>query len=376
MNVLHVYKSYITDSMGGVEQVIKQITLGTSKLGVNNRILCLSREPHASILHHPEADIYRYPLSFEIASTGFSLAALKGFRELVSWADIIHYHYPWPFADMLHFLSKVTKPSIVTYHSDVVRQKLLMHAYRPLQKKFLHAMTKIVATSPNYLATSETLTDFAHKTRVIPLGLEPMSYPNPHLSTLQKWHDQWGERFFLFVGVLRYYKGLPILLEACQNADFSVVIVGAGPVEHELKVMVKQLQLKNVHFVGHVSEEDKIALLALSLALVFPSHLRSEAFGVSLLEAAMLGKPLISSEIGTGTSYINIHGETGIIVPPGDPVALRQALQTLWTQPKEVLRMGENALQRFRDLFTTTKMAQHYFELYQEITSDKLASTS
>lgn len=101
-------------------------------------------------------------------------------------------------------------------------------------------------------------------------------------------------------------------LDAVQGTDYPVVIVGSGPVEAELKAHASRLGLRIVHFLGALPDEDKVALLRLCYAVVFPSHLRSEAFGISLLEGAMYGKPLISSEISTGTSYINVSEVFGV----------------------------------------------------------------
>lgn len=90
-------------------------------------------------------------------------------------------------------------------------------------------------------------------------------------------------------------------------------------------------------------DEDKVALLDLAGGTIFPSHMRAEAFGIFLLEAAMFAKPLISSEIGTGTSFVNVDGETGIIIHPGDPSALRRAMDYIWTHPDEAARLGMRA---------------------------------
>ncbi|PKD78411.1 glycosyltransferase, partial [Escherichia coli] len=107
------------------------------------------------------------------------------------------------------------------------------------------------------------------------------------------------------------------------GANYPIVIVGAGPIESELREQAQNLGLKNVHFLGALPDEDKSALLTLSYGIVFPSHLRSEAFGISLLEGAMYRKPMISSEIGTGTTFINVNDQTGLVIPPSDPSALR-----------------------------------------------------
>jgi rhamnosyl/mannosyltransferase len=167
--------------------------------------------------------------------------------------------------------------------------------------------------------------------------------------------------------VLRYYKGLHILLDAVAGTNYPVVIVGAGPIEQELKDHAERLGLKNVMFVGRVDELDKVALLKLCYAVAFPSHLRSEAFGISLLEGAMFGKPMISSEIGTGTTYINVDRQTGLVVPPSDPDALRAAMRTLWDDPQLAQEMGRRAEARYWQLFTAEQMADDYASLYQEL---------
>ena len=88
---------------------------------------------------------------------------------------------------------------------------------------------------------------------------------------------------------------------------------------------------------------------------------------MSLLEAAMFGKPLVSCEIGTGMSYINEHGVTGWTVPPEDPVALREAMQRLLREPDQAAAMGAAARQRFERLFTAREMAAAYESAYLEV---------
>jgi rhamnosyl/mannosyltransferase len=369
MRVLHFYKTYYPDSWGGIEQVIRQLCVGTSQFGVTNEVLTLTRDQHGPFeLEYEGHKVHRVPLDFEVASTGFSFAAIRKLARLARKADVIHYHFPWPFMDLAHFMARVKKPSVVTYHSDIVRQKNLLRVYTPLKRRFLRSVDVIVATSPNYLASSPVLNRFAAKTRTITFGLDKSSYPPAGAAVLDKWRKIAGERFFLFIGVLRYYKGLHILLDAMANVDYPVVIVGAGPIEQELKAHAERLGLTHVMFVGALEEEDKIALLQLCYAMVFPSHLRSEAFGISLLEGAMFGKPMISSEIGTGTTYINIDNDTGLVVPPSDPQAFGNAMRTLWDNPQLAADMGRRAETRYWELFTAEKMAASYAQLYRELT--------
>ena len=374
MQILHFYKTYLPDSMGGVEQVIFQLCESGAPYDIDNRVLSLSTDPSPEVMHMGTHQIHRAKLDIQIASTGFSVSVFKKFREMAAEADVINYHFPWPFMDVVHFLSGIVKPSVVTYHSDIIRQKNLLKLYRPLMTRFLASADRIVAASPNYLHTSDVLQKFQDKTRVITYGLNKAGYPQPDAERMNRWRQRVGDKFFLFVGVMRYYKGLHILLDALQNLDYPVVIVGAGPLENELHAQAAALGLRNVHFLGRLGDEDKVALLQLSYAIVFPSHLRSEAFGISLLEGAMYGKPMISSEIGTGTSYINIHNETGLVVPPSNPHAFREAMRTLWDNPVLAAEMGHKAEARYRQLFTAEEMGRKWNELYQELLEEKSLS--
>jgi rhamnosyl/mannosyltransferase len=367
LNVLHVFRTFLTDSFGGTEQVIGQLIRGNQSSDVRLRVASLSRNPGPAVSDYFGAEIIRFRENCSIASNSFSWPLMREFGGLIAKADIVHYHFPWPYADLLHLLWRVRKPSVVTYYSDIVRQRMLLQFYSPLMYKFLRSVDAIVAISPNYLATSPVLRHYADKTTVIPIGLDKDSYPRPGPECLQGWRGRFGDRFFLFVGMLRYYKGLHILLEAMRGVDFPVVIVGAGPIEEQLREHAAKLGLRNIHFLGALPEEDKVALLELCLAVVFPSHLRSEVFGISLLEGAMYGKAMISSEIGTGTSYVNIDSETGLVVPPSDPEALRKAMQYLLEHPDVAAEMGRAGERRYKAMFTAERMAASYETLYRKL---------
>lgn len=361
MKVLTLFKTYIPDSFTGIERVIWQIAEGTYRLGVQTDVLTLSRTPKSAPFAVDHHTVHQSKLDFYVASSGLSLSAFAEFRELARGADLIHYQFPWPMADLLHFHARHGKPTVLTYQSDIVRQKGLLPFYRPLMMRFLQSVDHIVATSPNYLESSAVLARFRDKISVIPIGLDPAPLASPE--RVQAWRGRLGPRFFLFLGVLRYYKGLPDLLEAAKQTGLPVVIAGDGP----LREAVAGAKLANLTHLGNVSEEDKIALIEACSVFVFPSALRTEAFGIALAEAARAGKPLISCEIGTGTSYINKDGETGFVVPPNDPNALGSAMQRLWADDDLRVRMGSAATARFNTLFRAEDMARAYARLYARL---------
>ncbi|QXZ80898.1 glycosyltransferase [Rhizobium sp. L51/94] len=370
MRVLHFFKTYYPDSFGGVERTIHAIAKGSLAHGIHSNVLSLSREPFANTLEFDGHMAYKAKLDFEFASTGFSLEAISKFKELTAEADIVHYHFPWPFMDLVHMLHPPGKPSIVTYHSDIVKQKFLLRLYKPLMHRFLGSIDCIVATSPNYANSSEVLRRYSDKTEVIPIGLDESDYPRASEEIKASWKARFPEPFFLFVGVLRYYKGLHTLIEAAENVHAGILIAGEGPMGEELKQQTKRAGLSNVHFLGPVGDVDKAALLELCTAFVFPSHLRSEAYGLSLVEAAMFGKPMITCELGTGTSFVNKDGKTGTVVPPRDAVALANAMK-MYLQNSDVLSShAHGAMTRFRTELGSKNMVKRYCEAYKKIFDD------
>jgi rhamnosyl/mannosyltransferase len=364
VRILHFFKTYYPDGHGGIEEVIRQLVVGGRALGLESEVLTLT-EGLSGEINFEGHRVHRVKRLFKLASTDFSFRALSRFKKLARRADLIHYHFPWPLADLAHFYAGHGKPTILSYHSDIVAQKKLLHLYRPLMNKFLSRVNAIVAASPNYLQSSPVLQSQGARVRCIPYGLTEI--PPPDQARQAFWRSRLGDRFFLFIGVFRYYKGLPYLLEAVREQPYPLVLIGEGGQEKELKAQAGRANLTNVHFLGALSDEDKAALLSLCRGLILPSHLRSEAFGLSLVEGAMFGKPLISCEIATGTTYINQDEVSGLVVPPADIPALRAALGRLWADDQLVAKLGAGARQRYGDLFTAEKMVKSYVALYSEL---------
>ena len=369
LRVLQIYRTYFPDTQGGGEEVIRQICHNTRSLGVESRVYTLSPRPAGAPLARPEAEVHQVRRHLEPASCSISLTGMATFRRQAAWADVLHYHFPWPFGDVLHLLNRgvTDKPTVVTYHSDIVRQRGLNRLYQPLMRHFLARVDRIVATSPTYASNSALLQQYRDKVAVIPIGIDEAELPTPDPAKVADIKQRHGDSFFFFVGVLRYYKGLKYLLEAARLTGATIVIAGSGPDEEALKAFKAQHRLDNVHFVGRVSDREKMSYLAACRALVFPSHLPSEAFGISLLEASLSHKPMICCEIGTGTSYVNIDGETGLVVPPAAPQPLAEAMDKLAADSSLAQSLGAAARARYEYLFTGQAMGRQYARLYREL---------
>nr|WP_245529501.1 glycosyltransferase [Desulfobulbus propionicus] len=367
-----MYRTYFPDPPGGLQEAIRQIALATQAQGVDSTIFTLSPHPEPSRLERPEGSVVRCRSWLAPASCDLGgLDSCRTFRTLVRQSDILVYHFPWPYADILHALGSCGKPSVMVYHSDIVRQRLLGMTYKPIMVHTLHSMAAIVATSTTYAQTSPILSlpTLRHKVRIIPLGIDEHSYPtSSDDSVFVRLQLHATDPYFLFVGVLRYYKGLHSLIRAAKDVNGKVVIAGTGPEQERLENLVKDAAVNNVIFAGRVTNTEKIALLRHCRAVVQPSHLRAEAFGMTLVEAAMFARPMISCEIGTGTSLVNKHAESGLVVPPEHPFELAQAMNCLLQETLFAKKLGNGARARYEKFFSGPALGKAYANLFAEMT--------
>ena len=371
LRALQVYRTYFPDPPGGLQEAVRQIAISTSSFGVQTKVFALSPKPDPATISRPEGMVIRArswaaPASCDLGG----VTAFRRFAEVCSQSDVIHYQFPWPFADVLHAVVRPQIPAVLTYQSDVIRQKFLGAMYEPLMWRTLKSMRIIVATSPAYVRTSAVLSDpsIRDKVRVIPNGIVEESYSKEaDAGVFDRIGLFRGEPYFLFIGVLRYYKGLHTLVQAARHVGARIIIAGSGPEDRNLKELAHQLGANNIIFAGQISEGEKVALLQSCRALVLPSHLRSEAFGMVLVEAAMFGRPQISCEIGTGTSFVNAHEESGIVIPPENPDELGRAMSHLLGDPSLADRMGLAARARYERLFSGNALGNAYADLYREV---------
>jgi rhamnosyl/mannosyltransferase len=231
----------------------------------------------------------------------------------------------------------------------------------------LRAADRIIATSQNYIASSPYLKEVSEKCIVIPLGIDLALSEKADESSVQAIRERFGEPLLLFTGMLRYYKGLEYLLEAMQGIEARLLVVGIGPMERKWKRLAERLGLAGrVFFLGEIPEVELPLYYHACEVFVLPASHRSEAFGVVQLEAMAAGKPVVSTKLGTGTSFVNVHGQTGLVVPPRDPEALRIAINRLLADESLRRMMGERGRQRVRE-FSKERMVERITALYEEI---------
>jgi rhamnosyl/mannosyltransferase len=284
--------------------------------------------------------------------------------------DIVHLHFPNPMGDLTYLLGGQRVPLVLTHHADIIKQRLFLPFYRPVLSLLFNRVKRIIAASAEYITSSALLSRHKDQCTIIPYGinLDAFSLRNGESETVEKQRRDAGDRLVLFVGVLRYYKGLDVLLRAMARVDGHLLIVGRGPEREALGSLAEQLGIaQRVTFLGEVSESQLRILLHAADVFVLPSIDRCEAFGIAQLEAMACGKPVVSSDLPTGMRFVNQHGVTGLRVQPGDAEALAEALQRLLDDAELRARFGCAAQARVTQEFTAERMVARTLEVYREV---------
>lgn len=293
-------------------------------------------------------------------------------------ADIIHLHSPNPLSELSFLLAKRKKRVVISYHSDIIRQKKTGIIYMPIQEKIFGIADKIITATPNHIQHSPLLSKFKEKCIIIPFGIELSRYrKTPQISKrIAEIKNLYGKNIIIFVGRLVYYKGVEYLIQAMQKVEARLLIAGSGPEERKLKILADQLGISGkCIFLGEVTEEYLISLYHASDLLVLPSVEKTEAFGIVQLEAFACKKPVISTNLLSGVPYVNQDGKTGFVVQPRDIEALSNAILTLLSNREMRDIMGENGRLRVENEFTVDKMGEGYLKLYKELIESKNGRT-
>ncbi len=366
MKILHIYKDYFP-VLGGIENHIKQLAEAQAARGHDVSVLVTSRDHHTHIEMLNGVRVIFAARLATISSAPISVALFDQLRR--ETPDIAHLQFPYPLGEIANLFFGRARKTVVSYQSDIVRQKYLRVVYAPLMKRVLARADCILASSPNYIASSPVLTRVQNKCVVVPLGIDPTPFESAaHISTMPPQFDPSRSARLLFVGRLRYYKGLNYLLEAMrQVSDAQLVIVGIGPMEREWKTLAVALGVsERVVFAGEISDAKLPAYYAATDIFVLPASERSEAYGLVQLEAMASGKPTVCTELGTGTSYVTVNEQTGLVVPPRDPHALAAAINRLIDDPGLRARMGAAGRARVLQEFTIEKMVDRVMAIYQD----------
>lgn len=356
--------------MGGIETVAWELTEGLNRLGVPTEVLCSSHRWRSarSVAQHGHA-IVRAGTLGTLLSTSIAPPMPQLLGRMARNADIVHLHMPDPMAAAAFWVARPNASLVVHWHSDVVRQRAALRFYEPLQNWLLRRADAIVATSPPYAAASEALMRLHSKVHVIPIGISDDRSVACSLKA-EALRARYGRRRIVFsLGRMTYYKGFDVLIDAASalSDDCVVLIGGDGELLPEYRARVVERGLSDkVYLLGHVNDADLASHFEACDVFCMPSTVRSEAYGVAMLEAMLMGKPIVATDIsGSGVPWVNVHGQTGLNVPVRDTAALTAALHALLVNDALREGLGAAARKRYEDEFRADLMVQRMLDLYR-----------
>jgi rhamnosyl/mannosyltransferase len=286
--------------------------------------------------------------------------------------DLVHLHLPHPGGMLGLLASGYRGPLVVTYHSDVVRQRWRAAPFQPFLLASLRRARTIIATSRAYVDTSPVLRRFASRCRVVPYGIPLERFDTPDDAQVSAVRARFGDRIVLAIGRLVYYKGFDVLVEAMQQVDGRLVVIGDGPLLTSLSARARRLGLSSkVTFAGEIANEALGPYYHGASVFVLPSIARSEAFGIVQLEALACGVPVVNTRLPSGVPEVSLDGVTGLTVPPGDARALARAITALLDDPQLRARYGSAGRARVEQHFTNERMGEQVWQVYEEALRDR-----
>jgi rhamnosyl/mannosyltransferase len=374
MKVLQFGKFY-PPHIGGIEKVMFDLTEGLNRRGIECDVLCSNKQSRYaedtsrgySVIRTPSYGIYH--------SVSLSPQMITRLRRVQGGYDIIHIHLPDPMAALALYIDRPEAALVLHWHGDVIRQRMMLPFYRPFQTYLLKRGKAILATSPNYIEGSESLAPFKAKCHVVPIGVDisGMQVSPGKVAGIKK---RFGCKHIVFsMGRLTPYKGYEHLIDSAVylGDDYVVLIAGSGALEKELSRRIRDRKLTGkVHMLGRIEDEDVGSYFEASDVFCLSSVSKNEAFGIVQVEAMLFRKPVVSTNIrGSGVTYANVDGETGLVVEPRDPRALADAVKRICGDPDLYRRLAEGGHRRASEIFTTDNMLDSTLEVYRQVLKNK-----
>jgi phosphatidylinositol alpha-mannosyltransferase len=277
--------------------------------------------------------------------------------------DVLHFHEPWIPLLSRQLLQRSKAVNVATFHSkvhDAIMARTVIKVVTPYLKSVMSYIDEITAVSSS---ASDYVTGLTDKPiTIIPNGIDLVKY---HPRRPKKDPD---EKIILFIGRLERRKGLRYLLRAFQvfyqdNPGTKLIIAGDGHERELMELMADDLKLHNVEFLGYISEEMKLELLAKADIFCSPA-VYGESFGIVLLESMAMNTVVVA---GNNSGYNEVmQGVGGIsLVNPEDTIEFARRLNTLMHEV-ELRKVWQKWSKAYVKQFNYPIIVDQYEELYKD----------
>lgn len=365
LSILQLGKFY--PIKGGVEKVAYDLMMGLSSRNDRCDLLCATVSGKGQTRQmNPNAKLIECHSWGKTAATMIAPSMITTFRRICCNYDIVHVHHPDPMAAVTLWLSGYKGKVVLHWHSDILKQRILLKLYRPLQDWLLRRADLIIGTSPVYLKESPFLKHVQDKTICLPIGVSAIV---PDEAAVEKLGQRYGGKKIVFsLGRLVPYKGFTHLIDAARylSNDYVVLIGGTGTLRNKLEKKIHRLGLENkVMLLGRIPKNELPAYFGASKVFCLPSVQKTEAFGIVQIEAMSCGKPVVATRIPhSGVAWVNQHGVSGLNVTPGNARELAQAIQHIADDDAVYEQYSVSAKNRYQDLFTKERMIDNSLRIY------------
>jgi rhamnosyl/mannosyltransferase len=376
LRVCHLSK-YYPPAPGGIETHVRTLARAQADLGALVRVFCVNHDSRRTAV---EGDGPVEVVRFGRRASGAKIDYCPGLAAAIAAveADVLHLQAPNPTMMLALLRARPRVPLVITYQSDVVKQRLRAALFRPLERALYRRAALILPTSPTYAAGSAFLRPYADRVQVLPMGIDLAPYLDPSEADREKAEEiraQYDGPIWLGCGRLIYYKGFPVAVRALPRVRGTLLLVGDGSDRAKLEAEAEALNVRDrVVFLGAMPYQEIVPYYLAADAFWFPSVARSEAFGLVQVEAMACGVPVINAAIPhSGVPWVSPHGVSGLTVPVGDAEALAAAANRLMDEPGLRERLGAAGRARAIREFDHRVMARRSLELYEGVLSGRPA---
>ncbi len=392
MKVLILSWEYHPNIIGGMGIHVTELARNLADLGVEiyvvtigDRETALSEDDGLLHVRRVPSDTHAGDFYSNVLQANSRMAAFVQ-EHWEEWGgfDLIHVH-DW----LTSFVGIALKhryrvPLLATIHATE-KGRMRGNLQSPVSKMIHEAEWRLTFEAWRVIVCSEFMRNFlmqdlglpAEKIDVIPNGIDISfveRYQDENLDLFRYMYAPPGVKLVFSVGRVVHEKGFHVLVQAApsvleKHPGTKFVISGKGEKLDELRSLAWSMGIENnVLFTGYISEADKHRLYLSSDMAVFPSLY--EPFGIVALEAMAAKTPVVASKVGGLAEFIS-HGETGFLVPPGDPVTLAETMDFVLSNEDAVAKVAEKARRVVAEKYTWKGVAQETVKVYQRIVEER-----
>lgn len=364
---------YSWDVPGGVQIHVRELSAHLRALGHEVQILAPGRERGArtrdDALIVGRAVPVRGNGSVARISFGPQVAGAVGRALRAAAPDIIHVHEPLVPSVSMHAVLQANAPVVATFHSNVGRERVSGLWFRlaaPMVRPVWNRLARRLAVSE--AARQSVCSRMGDgDVRIVPNGVDVNRFAAAKPAALPP------GRHLLFVGRLEERKGFPVAVEAFAGLarvypDVRLLVIGDGSERDAVETLSPDARSR-VEMLGRV-EDDRLASYVRAAHLYLGPATGGESFGIVLAEAMAAGLPIVASDID-GYRDVARDGLEALLVPPGDPAALADAVRELLDDPRLAAALGSAGTRRARE-FDWDVVSARVEAVYREVLAGSL----